>query len=75
MGTDYWRDLIGFIDKIAQLGMISRSDLDLIYATDSVEDAIAHIRRKVIGPFGLKLVTRVQRHLPWLGERGWSKGP
>jgi uncharacterized protein (TIGR00730 family) len=75
MGTDYWRDLIGFIDKIAQLGMISRSDLDLIYATDSVEDAIAHIRSKAIGPFGLKLVTRVQRHLPWLGERGWSKGP
>jgi uncharacterized protein (TIGR00730 family) len=75
MGTEYWRELIGFIEKMAQLGMISRSDLDLIYATDSVEDAIAHIRSKAIGPFGLKLVTRVRRHLPWLGERGWSKGP
>src|ERR1700730_17073979 len=75
MGTDYWRDLIGFIDKIAQLGMISGSDLDLIYATDSVEDGIVHIRSKAIGAFGLKLVTRVQRHLPWLGERGWSRVP
>jgi hypothetical protein len=54
--------------------MISASDLSLIYATDSVDDAIGHIQSKAIKPFGLKLVTRVRRHLPWLGERGWPKG-
>jgi uncharacterized protein (TIGR00730 family) len=75
MGTEYWQELIGFIDKMAQREMISAADLSLIYATDSVEDAIAHIQSKAIEPFGLKLVTHARRHLPWLGERGWSPGP
>jgi uncharacterized protein (TIGR00730 family) len=73
MDTDYWRELIQFIDKMASAGMISPSDLDLIYATDSVEDAIAHIRSKAIEPFGLRVVRRTRRHFPWLGERGFSR--
>jgi hypothetical protein len=44
--------------------------LDLIYATDSVDDAVAHIRSKAIEPFGLRIVRRTRRHLPWLGEHG-----
>jgi uncharacterized protein (TIGR00730 family) len=67
MGTDYWRDLLKMLKKMAGEGMIDRSDLDLIFATDSVEEAIAYIREKAITPFGLKLVVR--RHLAWLGER------
>jgi uncharacterized protein (TIGR00730 family) len=70
MGTEYWRELIDFIGKMARLGMISASDASLIFTTDSVEEAIAHIRTKAIEPFGLKLVTRIRRHWPWLGERG-----
>jgi len=70
MGTDYWREMIDFISKMAKTGMISDSDVDLIYATDSVDDAIAHIRSKAIVPFGLHLMRRAHRHLPWLGERG-----
>ncbi len=69
MGTDYWKELIGFINKMAQHGMIAVSDLSLIYTTDSVDEAIAHIRGKAIEPFGLKRVARVRRHFPWLGER------
>ncbi len=72
MGTEYWRELIDFIKKMANLGMIGASDLDLIYATDSVDDAIAHIRSQAIEPFGLRVVKRLRRHLPWLGERGLS---
>jgi hypothetical protein len=72
MGTDYWRELIALINKMAKTEMISASDLDLIYATDSVDDAITHIRSKTIEPFGLRLVRRVRRHLLWLGERGLS---
>ncbi|HEY6206446.1 MAG TPA: TIGR00730 family Rossman fold protein [Chthoniobacterales bacterium] len=68
MGIDYWRELTGFIDKMVAAGMISPSDLQLIYATDSVEDAIAHIETHAIKPFGLRRVTR-PRHFPWLGER------
>ena len=57
-------------EKMAGETMINRSDLDLIFATDSVEEAIAHIREKAITPFGLELVLR--RHFSWLGERALS---
>ena len=76
MGTDYWRQLIGFIEQMAERGKISPSDLKLIFATDSVEEAIAHIRAKAIERFGLKRVAHMRRHFPWLGERGFpGKGP
>src|SRR5437762_710554 len=69
MGTDYWKELLYFIDKMAQRGMIAASDLKLIYATDSVDEAIAHIRNKAIEPFGLKFRRRgTQRPIPLLGE-------
>jgi len=55
---------------MAQLGTISTADLQLVYVTDSVEEALEHIRAKAIEPFGLRRVVR--RHLPWLGERGLS---
>jgi uncharacterized protein (TIGR00730 family) len=73
MGTDYWKELIGFINKMAHHGMIAAADISLIYATDSVEEAIAHIRNKAIEPFGLKRVAHVRRSFPWLGERGLSR--
>src|SRR5437762_10336664 len=46
MGTDYWKELIDFIQKMAQRAMIGPKDSSLIFATDSVEEAIAHIRSK-----------------------------
>jgi uncharacterized protein (TIGR00730 family) len=73
MGTDYWKELIGFINKMAERGMIAAADLKLIYATDSIEEAIAHIRTKTIEPFGLKRIRHARRHFPWLGERGLSR--
>jgi len=72
MGTDYWKELLHFIETMAQRGMIAANDLSLIYATDSVDEAVAHIQSKGIEPFGLKRMTRPRRHLPWLGERGLS---
>lgn len=68
MGTDYWQEMLGFIAKMSRVGTISPKDLELIFVTDSVEDAIEHIRKKAITPFGLKPVVR--RHLPLLGECG-----
>ena len=70
MGTDYWRGLLQFTEQMAATGMIDRHDLDLIYATDSVDEAINHIRNKAIEPFGLKIVRRARQSLRWLGERG-----
>ena len=74
MGTGYWKELIDFMNKMAQRRMIADTDLNLIYATDSVDEAIAHIRTKTIEPFGLKSRRReTRRHFPWLGERGLSR--
>ena len=73
MGTAYWKELVDFISKMAEFGMISQTDVSLVYATDSVEEAITHIRSKAIEPFGLRLTTRVRRHLPWLGERAFRE--
>jgi uncharacterized protein (TIGR00730 family) len=72
MGTDYWRELLHFIETMAQRGMIAARDLSLIYATDSVDEAVAHIRAKAIEPFGLTRVTRPRHALPWLGEQTLS---
>ena len=62
MGTAYWKELIDFIRKMAEFGTINEADIDLIYATDSVDQAIEHIRAKAIEPFGLRVSTRIRRH-------------
>lgn len=46
IGTDYWRELIEFIGKMARLRMIGPKDVDLIFVTDSVDGAIERIRAK-----------------------------
>ncbi len=73
LGTDYWRDLTSLLEKMARFGTISSSDVSLIFVTDSVAEAIEHIRARAIEPFGLKRVVR--RYLPWLGERGLNVAP
>jgi hypothetical protein len=72
MGTDYWKELIDFIEKMARQRMVADADLQLIHATDSVDEAIAHIQSHAIEPFGLKRIARARRrrYFPWLGERG-----
>ena len=73
MGTDYWKELLHFIATMAQRSMIADADLKLIYATDSIDEAIAHIRSKAIESFGLKRTVQARRHFPWLGERALSQ--
>ena len=70
MGTDYWDEILPFIHKMAKAGMIAPSDLELVHATNSVDDAIAHIRSHAIERFGLHASRRVRPHSRWLGERG-----
>jgi uncharacterized protein (TIGR00730 family) len=67
MGTEYWQEVLEFMKKMSREGTISPADLDLVYATDSVEEAIAFLREKTIEPFGLKPSGRPSR---WLGEWG-----
>jgi Possible lysine decarboxylase len=70
MGTDYWDEILPFIHKMAKAGMIAPSDLELVHATNSVDDAVAHIRSHAIERFGLHVSRRVRPHSRWLGERG-----
>ena len=67
MGTEYWREVLGFMKTMAREGTISPGDLELVYATDSVADAIAYLRDNAITPFGLKPAGKPFR---WLGELG-----
>jgi hypothetical protein len=41
-GTQFWREVIDF-NALVKYGTISRRDLDLMYRTDSVEDAYEHV--------------------------------
>jgi len=66
MGVDYWRELVDFMEKMARVGTISATDLQLIKVTDSVPEAVQHIRDKAIEPFGLKY--RRPKSMRWLGE-------
>jgi uncharacterized protein (TIGR00730 family) len=54
-GTAYWRPLQDMLQHFAREGTISESDLTLLLVTDSVEDALAHIRRHAVEQFGLSL--------------------
>jgi uncharacterized protein (TIGR00730 family) len=72
MGTDYWKEMLAFIQKMSHLGTISPSDVNLVFATDSVDEAIAHIRQHAIEPFGLKV--RHCKPRAWLGERALKAG-
>ncbi|KAB2661734.1 MAG: TIGR00730 family Rossman fold protein [Verrucomicrobia bacterium] len=62
MGTEYWRELVQLLDKLALQGSVDPHDLKLVYVTDSVDDAIEHIRSRSIEPFGLTPIW--PRHFP-----------
>jgi uncharacterized protein (TIGR00730 family) len=72
MGKEYWQPLMDFIYKMADEGMISPEDPDLIFFTDDVDDAAAHIERHAVRQFGLR-----KRPLPKgmsvLGEKSLVK--
>jgi uncharacterized protein (TIGR00730 family) len=45
LGTDYWRGLIDWLaETVRAPGWIGPDDLELLYVTDDVDDAVAHIR-------------------------------
>jgi uncharacterized protein (TIGR00730 family) len=53
MGKEYWQPLMDFVYKMAEEGMISPDDPDLIFFTDDVDDAVAHLQRHAVRQFGL----------------------
>lgn len=54
MGSEYYRPLMGVLAKMLRAGTIDNTDLDLLLVTDSVEEAMSHIEKHAIEPFGLQ---------------------
>ena len=69
IGTDYWQGLLDFMKTMAAAGTINTEDRDLLFVTDSVDDAARFIQQKC-EVYGLKRTTR--KPAWWLGEKGFS---
>ncbi len=67
-GKAYHQELYEFIQKMVYEKTISPEDIELFLFTDSVDEAIAHIRKHAIDGFGLKKRRNI-RALSWLGEK------
>ena len=68
MGQDFWPEMRQFMDHMLKGATISPEDLDLIKWTDSVDEAVAHLKEKAVKQFGLRRA-RVPHSSPWLGEK------
>jgi uncharacterized protein (TIGR00730 family) len=66
MGTEHYRHLMGFLVKMVAAGTIVDTDLDLLLLTDSVDEAMAHIHKYAVQPFGLE---RPPERMRLLAER------
>ncbi len=53
IGKDYFQPLMNFLKNMAIEGAISSSDLELLLLTDSVDEAMEHIRVHAVEKFGL----------------------
>lgn len=64
---DFHRELLAHIEKLKTVGTISPDDLDLVLVTDSIEEAIEHLKIKSIKQFGLKYAK--PKPAAWLFEK------
>ena len=69
MGKDYWKPLIDFVYQMAEEGTISPEDPELIFFTDDVAAATAHLQRHAVRQFGLRR-KRTPKPIKLLGEKG-----
>ncbi len=68
VGSEFWKPMMQFIrEHLAQEGVISPGDLDLIFMTDSVEEAVEYVRDVGMRRFGLSYGPRAKRKW-FLGE-------
>lgn len=68
MGRDYWQPLMDFVYRMAEEGMISPDDPELIFFTDDVKEAAAHLQRHAVRQFGLRK-KRQPHPIKVLGEK------
>ena len=68
MGKDYWKPLMDFVYQMAEEGTISPEDPEMIFFTDDVEEASAHLQRHAVRQFGLRR-KMVPKPMMILGEK------
>jgi uncharacterized protein (TIGR00730 family) len=61
MSKAYWQPIVDFFPRMIDTGTISASDLNPLYVTDIVEEAIAHIREHAIERFSLHQRRQLKR--------------
>lgn len=74
MGKKYWQPLADFFDEIVKMGTIDSSDLNLLLLTDSIDEAMAHVRTHAIEKFGLR-PGKAPRRRWWLFEQPQFSSP
>ena len=53
MGATYWRGFLALLEDMVKSGTVSAADLKLFLVTDSLDEAIEHIRKHAIEEFKL----------------------
>ena len=69
MGSEFWKDMRDFLDKMIASGTISPEDLSLMKFTDDIDEAIAHLEEKAVKQFKLRRAL-VPKRSAVLGEKG-----
>jgi uncharacterized protein (TIGR00730 family) len=72
MGKDFWQPLMDFVYQMAEAGTISPDDPEMIFFTDDVEEAAAHLQRHAVRQFGLRR-KKTPAPIAILGERELPK--
>ena len=65
MGKDYFKEMMEFLDLMADKGTISRKDLELVLLTDDGDEAMLHIQKYIKENYKV----RQKRPLWWLFEK------
>jgi uncharacterized protein (TIGR00730 family) len=72
-GKNYWKNLIELTEDMIENKTISTTDIkEYLLITDSVDEAVTHIKKHTVGKFGLRR-KRVFKARKWLGEWFWKK--
>jgi uncharacterized protein (TIGR00730 family) len=68
LGKDYWEPLVALVHgRLRESGAIAPEDEDLLFVTDSPEEAVTLIRDRAMREFGFTYGPKMRR-ISWLGE-------
>jgi uncharacterized protein (TIGR00730 family) len=68
VGTEFWRPLLDVLrGTLLREGTIAEHDVGMLHVTDSIDEAVAHIRDVAMTKFGLDYARKVRRRW-WFAE-------